>query len=190
MQELWLVRHGETDWSRSGAHTGRMDLLLTEEGKQRALALARYLDSRPFALVLTSPLARARETCRFAGYGDIALIDPDLREWDYGAYEGRTTDEIRSEKPGWCLWRDGVAGGESIEQVAARARRVIERAASAGGDIALFAHGHILRVLAACWLDLPPASGRLLALGTASVSILGYEREGRVIRLWNYQPAG
>ena len=126
MQELWLVRHGETDWSRSGAHTGRTDLLLTEEGKQRALALARYLDSRPFALVLTSPLARARETCRFAGYGDIAL----------------------------------------------------------------FAHGHILRVLAACWLDLPPASGRLLALGTASVSILGYEREGRVIRLWNYQPAG
>lgn len=187
--QLWLIRHGETEWSLSGAHTGRTDLPLIPAGKERAGALARYLAGRGFALVLTSPLQRARETCRIAGYGDVALIEPNLCEWDYGAYEGRTTNEIRKERPDWDLWTMGVPGGETIEQVAARARVVIGRAAAVGGDAALFAHGHILRILTACWLDLPPAGGRLFALDTASVSILGYEREQRVIRHWNRCPA-
>jgi broad specificity phosphatase PhoE len=183
--QLWLIRHGETEWSLSGAHTGRTDLPLLPAGKQRAAALARYLASWPFGLVLTSPLQRARETCRIAGYGDAAQIEPNLREWDYGAYEGRTTADIRKEAPDWDLWTQGVPGGETIELVAGRARLVIERAAGASGDTALFAHGHILRILTACWLGLPPAAGRLFALDTASVSVLGYERDSRVIRNWN-----
>jgi len=187
--QLWLIRHGETEWSVSGAHTGRTDLPLIPAGKERAAALGRYLAGRPFALVLTSPLQRSRETCRIAGYGDIAQIDSNLYEWDYGAYEGRTTNDIRKERPDWDLWSMGVPGGETIEQVAARARRVIERATAAEGDAALFAHGHILRILTACWLDLAPSAGRLFALDTASVSTLGYERESRVIRHWNRCPA-
>ncbi|HVP48810.1 MAG TPA: histidine phosphatase family protein [Bryobacteraceae bacterium] len=187
--QLWLIRHGETEWSLSGAHTGRTDLPLIPAGRERAAALARYLAGRPFALVLTSPLQRARETCRIAGYGDVAQIEPNLSEWDYGAYEGRTTNDIRKVRPDWDLWTMGVPGGETIDQVAARARLVIERASAVGEDVALFAHGHILRILTACWLDLPPAAGRLFALDTASVSILGYEREQRVIRHWNRCPA-
>lgn len=183
--QLWLIRHGETEWSLSGAHTGRTDLPLTKRGEERAAAVGQFLKSRQFALVLTSPLARARETCRIAGYGEVARIDPDLKEWDYGEYEGRTTDEIRKGRPDWSLWRDGVPGGETIEQVADRARRVIARAQRAPGDVALFAHGHILRILTACWLDLPPDAARLFALSTATVSTLGYEHETRVITSWN-----
>lgn len=187
--QLWLLRHGETEWSLSGAHTGRTDLPLIPAGRERAAALGRFLAGRTFALVLTSPLQRARETCRIAGYGDVSQIEPNLCEWDYGAYEGRTTADIRKDAPAWDLWTMGVPDGETIEQVAARARLVIERATAAGGDAALFAHGHILRILTACWLGLPPAAGRLFALDTASVSILGYERESRVIRRWNQCPA-
>jgi len=183
--ELWLVRHGETEWSRSGAHTGRTDLPLTEAGREEAAAIARRLAGKRFALVLTSPLQRALETCRLAGYGDVAHVEPNLIEWDYGDYEGRTTAEICKEVHGWNLWIAGLPSGETIDQVAARARAVIDRALLADGDVALFAHGHILRILTACWLALPPACGRLFALSTASLSTLGYERETRVIARWN-----
>ena len=183
--DLWLFRHGETEWSLSGAHTGKTDLPLTDAGRARAAAMGRYLKGRRFALVLTSPLSRARETCCLAGYGDAAQIEPKLLEWDYGDYEGRTTAEIRQQAPGWSLWADGVPNGETVEQVGQRARAVIERAAAAGGDVALFAHGHILRILTACWLGLEPKGGQLFALGTGSLSILGYEHETRVIMLWN-----
>jgi broad specificity phosphatase PhoE len=179
------MRHGETEWSRSGAHTGNKDLPLTEAGSTRARAIGHFLAGRHFALVLTSPLERARETCRLAGYGNVAEIEPSLREWNYGDYEGLTTAEIRAKAPGWSIWTSGVSNGESIDQVAIRANAVIERASRAEGDIALFAHGHILRILAACWLGLEPADGRLFSLSTASVSILGYEREARAITLWN-----
>ncbi|PWU05475.1 MAG: histidine phosphatase family protein [Terriglobia bacterium] len=182
---LWLIRHGETEWSRSGAHTGRTDLPLTDAGRERAEAIGRYLNGRGFALVLTSPLSRARDTCRLAGYGDAAQVDPNLREWDYGDYEGRSTAEIRKERPDWDLWEQGVPNGEALEQVAERARAVIARSAAAEGEVALFAHGHILRILTACWLGLPPSHGKLFALGTGSVSTLGYERQTRVITLWN-----
>ena len=182
---LWLFRHGETEWSLSGAHTGKTDLPLTDAGRARAEAMGRYLKGRNFALVLTSPLSRARETCRLAGYGDVTQVDSNLMEWNYGDYEGRTTAEIRKDRPGWSLWVDGVPNGETVEQVYQRARAVIERAAAAGGDVALFAHGHILRILTACWLGLEPAGGRLFALGTGTLSILGYEHDTRVITLWN-----
>jgi probable phosphoglycerate mutase len=184
-QQLWLIRHGETEWSLSGAHTGRTDIPLTPNGVARAKAIGRYLDGRQFALVLTSPLGRARETCRNAGYFDVAQTDQDLREWDYGDYEGRSTAQIQQDRPGWNLWRDGVVNGETVEQVGVRARRVIARALQAEGDSALFAHGHILRILSSCWLDLAPQDGRLFGLDTASVSILGWERETKVVRLWN-----
>jgi len=187
---LWLIRHGETEWSLSGQHTGRTDVPLTAAGEARAAALGRYLAGRRFALVLTSPLQRARETCRIAGYGGAAQIEPNLCEWDYGAYEGRTSGDIRKEVPGWDLWTMGVVGGETVEQVGRRARLVIERACAASGDVALFAHGHILRILAACWLDLAPSAGRLLAFDTGCVSVLGYERETRVIQRWNESPDG
>jgi len=185
---LWLIRHGETEWSRSGAHTGRTDLPLTPTGQAKAAAIGRYLDGMKFALVLTSPLQRARETCRLAGYGEAAQLEPDLMEWSYGAYEGRTSAEIRQDVPGWNIWTHGVVGGETVEQVGERARRVIERASAAGGEVALFAHGHVLRILTACWLGLPPAGGRLFAFDTACLSVLGYEREIRVIERWNQSP--
>jgi probable phosphoglycerate mutase len=184
MRELWLIRHGETEWSRSGAHTGRTDIPLTAAGREEAAALGPYLKVHPFALVLVSPLERARETCRLAGYPD-ALIDPDLREWDYGDYEGLTTPQIQANRPAWSLWADGVPNGETAAQMAARAGRAIARALPVEGDVALFAHGHILRVLAACWLGLPPEDGSLFALGTAAVCTLGYEHQTRVITRWN-----
>jgi probable phosphoglycerate mutase len=183
--EIWLIRHGETAWSLSGQHTGRTDIPLTAAGERQAAEIGRYLAGRPFALVLTSPLQRARETCRMAGYGGMAQLEPDLREWDYGAYEGRTSAQIQKSVPGWTIWTSPVPQGETIQQVAARARRVIERASRADGDVALFAHGHLLRVLTACWLGLPPDAGRLFALSTASIGVLGYERETRVISQWN-----
>lgn len=185
MGDLWLIRHGETEWSRSGAHTGRTDLPLTETGRARAKALGELLKGRRFALVLSSPLQRAIDTCRLAGYGDTAQIEPNLHEWDYGDYEGRTTAEIRKERPNWSLWVDGVPNGEPVDHVGERARGVIQRATAVDGNAALFAHGHILRILSACWLALPPRDGSLLALATASISILGYERDIRVISLWN-----
>lgn len=186
LPEIWLIRHGETEWTVSGAHTGRTDIPLTAAGEAQAAAIGRVLAGRPFALVLTSPLARARETCRLAGYGGAAQIEPNLREWDYGIYEGRTSAEIREQAPGWTVWTAPVPGGETIQQVAARAEQVMARALAASGDVALFAHGHLLRVLTACWLGLPPDAGKLFALGTAALSILGYERETRVITRWNY----
>src|SRR5262245_52739812 len=183
--QIWLVRHGETEWSASGQHTGRTDIPLTPMGERQAAALGQFLAKRPFALVLSSPLGRARETCRLAGYGEAAAITDDLREWDYGDYEGRKTADIQKEVPNWSIWAGPVPGGETIDQVAQRTRRVIDRAVAARGDVALFAHGHVLRVLAACWLELSPDGGRLLALGTASLSVLGYERQTRVITTWN-----
>ena len=181
--EIWLVRHGETEWSRSGQHTSRTDLPLTADGERRARELGQLLSGRHFAQVFASPRRRALDTCRLAGYS--AEVLDDLSEWDYGDYEGRTTAEIQKEVPGWIIWNGAVPNGETAEQVGARADRVIERAVSAGGDVALFGHGHMLRVLAARWIGLEASGGRLLALSTGSVSVLGYEREMRVIRLWN-----
>jgi probable phosphoglycerate mutase len=185
MRELWLIRHGETEWSRSGQHTGRTDIPLTAQGERQAALLGRRLAGRKFARVLTSPLRRARETCRVAGYGGVAQDDPDLMEWDYGAYEGRTTAQIREEVPGWIIWRGGVRGGESADQVGARCDRVIARSVDIDGDVALFAHGHVLRIMAARWLGLQAVGGRYLALDTACLSVLGHEHEQRVIRWWN-----
>ncbi|MBL8044390.1 MAG: histidine phosphatase family protein [Nitrospira sp.] len=184
-QELWLIRHGETEWSTAKRHTGRTDVPLTPTGEGQAIAVGRSLAGRQFALVLCSPLRRARETCRLAGYGDAANLTDDLLEWDYGIYEGKTTPDIRLEHPDWSIWTASVVNGESIEQVGRRAQRVIERALTVGGDVALFGHAHLLRILTACWLGLPPEAGRLFVLGTASMSVLGYERETRVISRWN-----
>lgn len=184
-QQIWLIRHGETEWSRSGKHTGRTDVPLTEAGKQRALELRDILAPMHFDLVLTSPLERARETCRLAGLGDRAQVTPDLLEWDYGIYEGRSTPEIRKEDPNFYIWNTDVPGGESVDAVAARAARVIQTVEATQGNVAMFAHGHILRILTACWLGLPPQGGRLFALDTGGIGILGYEHETRVIRAWN-----
>jgi broad specificity phosphatase PhoE len=185
MRELWLIRHGATEWSRSGRHTGRTDIPLTAQGERQAALLERRLAGRKFARVLTSPLSRARETCRLTGYGGVARDEPDLMEWDYGAYEGRTSAQIREEVPGWTIWTGGVRDGESADEVGARCDRVIARCAEVDGDVALFAHGHVLRIMAARWLGLPAVGGRYLALDTACLSVLGHEHEQRVIRWWN-----
>jgi probable phosphoglycerate mutase len=182
---LWLIRHGETAWSLSGAHTGRTDIPLTAAGEEKARTIGRKLAGQRFALVLSSPLQRARRTCEIAGFGAEARIDADLLEWDYGSYEGRTTAEIRRDRPDWFLFRDGVPGGETIAQVAARAGRIVSSTAGVDGNVALFAHGHILRIIATCWLELPPEDARLFMLDTAGVSTLGYEHETRVITRWN-----
>ena len=189
-QEVVLVRHGETDWSRAGRHTGRTDVPLTEQGRRQAEAVGVALRDRAFAVVLTSPLARALESCRLAGFGDRAELRDELMEWDYGAYEGRRTSEIREERPGWTLWRDGVPEGESSDQVGERADSVIDQIRALDGDALLFAHGHMLRVLTARWLVLEPSAGRLFALDPATLSTLGYERETPVIRFWNQDIAG
>lgn len=183
--EIVLVRHGETEWSRSGRHTGRTDVPLTEAGVRNAEQLAPRLEQRRFAAVFTSPLSRASETCRLAGLGEGAQVREELLEWDYGDYEGITTEEIRRARPGWLLWRDGCPGGEDVEQVGGRADTLIEELRNLAGDAALFAHGHLLRVLAARWVGLPPETGGLVALSTGTLSVLGYEREVAVIRLWN-----
>lgn len=195
MVELWLIRHGETEWSLSGAHTGRTDIPLTTRGRQRAAELRHFFAGRQFAAVFTSPMQRARETCELAGYGDVATIDEGLREWDYGIYEGKTTKEIRVQKPGWNVWKDEIIGGESVEQVGERADGVISRSLSAvphgtEGAVALFAHAHILRILAARWVGLRADGGSLLVLGTGSVSVLGFERETRIINHWNREFEG
>jgi broad specificity phosphatase PhoE len=183
--EVVLVRHGETEWSRTGKHTGRTDVPLTDQGQEQAAGLADALRGRAFALVLTSPLSRAAETARLAGFGEAAQTRDELREWDYGAYEGRTTPDIREERAEWSLWRDGVPGGESATEVGARADRVIAELRALTGDALVFAHGHLLRVLAARWLGLEPTEGRLLSLDPATISVLAYERETSVIRVWN-----
>ena len=188
--QLWLVRHGETEWSLSGAHTSRTDIPLTEHGRKRAEELRDYLANESFAAVLTSPLVRARETAEIAGFGDRAVTEEGLREWDYGIYEGKTTREIRLEHPEWSVWKDPIVDGETVEHVGQRADGVIERALEAGqgtdgAKVALFAHAHILRILAARWIGLLAREGQLLALGTGSVSVLGWERETRVIAHWN-----
>ena len=187
-QQIYLIRHGETEWSLSGAHTGSTDIPLTAQGRRQAAALGRFLSTRKFGIVLSSPLQRALETCRLAGYGDAAQIDPGLVEWNYGDYEGLTTAQIRGRRPDWSLWSNGVPHGETIDEVAARADRVIARL-PADGEAALFAHGHILRILTARWLSLEPGAARLFAMGTASVSTLGYERETRVMTRWNLSPS-
>jgi probable phosphoglycerate mutase len=180
-----LVRHGETEWSLSGQHTSRTDLPLTEAGRARAAALAPELSGHRWALVLTSPLLRARETCELAGLGDQAVVDDDLREWDYGEYEGLTTPQIWEQRPDWVLWRDGCPGGETPDQVGVRADRVLKRMREAGGDCIAFAHGHILRVTGARWIEQPVSFGSRLALSAGSVSRLGFERETEVLREWN-----
>ena len=183
--QVVLVRHGETEWSAAGRHTGRTDVPLTEEGRRQARALGRCLQDWTFQLVLASPLARASDTCRLAGLGGVMQLRDDLREWDYGEYEGRTTRDIRAERPGWTLWTDGVPGGETADHIARRADRVIAEIRAQRGDTALFAHGHVLRVLAARWLALPPDRGRNFVLETATISVLGYERETPAIGRWN-----
>ena len=188
MAELWLIRHGETEWSLSGAHTSRTDIALTDHGRRRAEELRDYLAGRRFAAVFCSPMQRARETCAIAGYGEVAQIEDGLKEWDYGVYEGKTTKEIRAEQPGWSVWKDEIVGGEALEHVGERADAVIAKALAAAGEdgsVALFAHAHILRILAARWIGLAASGGSLLALGTGSVSVLGFERETRVIQQWN-----
>jgi probable phosphoglycerate mutase len=180
-----LVRHGETEWSANGRHTSRTDLPLTERGRIRAESLASELAKRRFSLVLCSPLRRARETCELAGFGHVAVICEDLHEWDYGEYEGLTTPEIWAQRPDWLLWRDGCPGGESPSEIQTRADRVLERTREATGDVILFAHGHILRVVAARWLSQPAAFGARLALSAGALSTLGYERNTEVLQEWN-----
>jgi probable phosphoglycerate mutase len=183
--DVVLARHGETEWTLSGQHTGRTDVPLTDAGRRQAELLASRLEGRRFAAVFTSPLSRATETCRLAGLANGAQVRDELLEWDYGEYEGLTTVEIRQRRPDWQLWRDGCPGGEDAGEVGARVDRLIAEWRTLDGDAAVFAHGHVLRVIAARWVDLPPEAGALLALSTATVSVLGYEREAAVIRLWN-----
>jgi probable phosphoglycerate mutase len=180
-----LVRHGETEWSKSGQHTGRQDIPLTEEGRRQAMLLRAPLERWTFARVWTSPLSRARDTCTLAGLGDRAEAEPDLMEWDYGLYEGRKRADILRDDPGWWLWRDGCPGGEKPEEIGARADRVLARVREVDGDVALFAHGHILRVIATRWLGEPVSFGEHLALSTASLSVLGQEHTADAIWLWN-----
>jgi broad specificity phosphatase PhoE len=185
-RQIYLVRHGETEWSVNGRHTGRTDIPLTDAGREQAKDLGRRIGDHPFALVLTSPLSRAAETARLTGFGDAEPVD-DLREWDYGAFEGRTTIDIREEIPDWSIWRGPWRAGETARQVGARADRVIARCLepAVDGDALLFAHGHMLRVITARWLGLAARQGALFALGTATIGILGWERSNRVIETWN-----
>jgi broad specificity phosphatase PhoE len=184
---VYLARHGETAWSRSGQHTGLTDLPLTEQGERNARRLGERLAGMRFATVFTSPLQRAVRTCELAGFGAAAEVDRDLVEWNYGEYEGRRTREIRAGRPDWQLFRDGCPGGESPREVGARADRVIGRVRVVRGDVLIFSSGHFLRVLAARWLGLEPAAGRYFLLGTASLSALGYEHAESepVIQLWD-----
>ena len=184
-QEIWLVRHAETEWSRDKRHTGRTDIPLLDEGREHARSLRERLKAVSFDAVFASPLSRARETCELAGFGDRMELEDGLMEWDYGDYEGQTTVEIREERPDWYLWRNGCPGGEAPIDVERRVDRVIERALAAGGPVALFAHGHVLRALGARWAELPIDAGGRLALSTGAICVLGFEREIRVIRRWN-----
>ncbi|HEX3929110.1 MAG TPA: histidine phosphatase family protein [Nocardioides sp.] len=182
--EVWLVRHGETEWSRDGRHTSTTDLPLTEPGRAVAATLRRRLADEEFSLVLTSPRERARETARLGGHPE-AQVDDDLVEWDYGELEGLTTEQIRETYPGWTIWQGPVPGGESAGQVSDRLDRVVARCRATGGRVLLFGHGHCLRALAARWLELPVAEGRHLRLDTATISVLGFERDTPVVLRWN-----
>jgi probable phosphoglycerate mutase len=183
--EIWLIRHGETEWSLSGQHTGRTDVPLTEHGREQARSLAPLLARQSFDVVLTSPMSRAIDTCREAGLGAGSRVEPDLGEWNYGVYEGRTTAEIRASVPGWTVWNSPVPEGESIEQIQGRANALIERLLGMRGRVALFSHGHFLRVLGGCWMNGLASTGSHLLLDTATVSVLGFERETRALRRWN-----
>ena len=183
--EVYLVRHGETEWSLSGRHTGVTDLPLTENGRREARLLGPSLAAIEFALVLSSPMQRARSTCELAGLGQTMQVDADLMEWNYGAYEGLTTEEIRRISPGWTIFTDGCPGGESPQQVGARVDRLIERVRATAGAVALFAHGHVFRVLAARWIGLPADYGRHFLLDTSTLSVLGYYQEASVLKRWN-----
>ena len=183
--QVVLVRHGETEWSRDGRHTGTTDIPLTREGRKHAKALGKILSGRSFLRVLASPMQRAIDTAKLAGYGDGLQIREDVSEWNYGDYEGITTAQIRVERRDWSLWSDGCPEGETAADVGRRLDRVIAEIRDAGGDVAVFAHGHVLRVLAARWVELPPAAGRAFGLDTASISVVGYERETPVILRWN-----
>jgi broad specificity phosphatase PhoE len=184
-QAIYLLRHGETEWSLNGRHTGVTDIPLTENGRKLARQLQPILAREKFVMVLTSPLQRARETCELAGLGRLATIDRDLMEWNYGEYEGLTTDEIRQTKPDWSVFRDGCPGGESPLDVGARADRVLAKIHATEGNVALFAHGHILRVLAARWINLPAGYGEHFLLDTATLNMLGYYRESPAFKIWN-----
>lgn len=187
LPKVYLARHGETAWSIAGQHTGRTDIPLTGRGERNALSLGERLKGEVFARVLTSPLVRARRTCELAGFGILAEVDADLREWDYGQYEGRRTADIRQERPDWYLFRDGCPGGESVAAIGARADRLIARLRAIDGNVLIFSHGHILRVIAARWLGLPAGHARYFVLSTAALSVLGYEHglHEPAIRLWN-----
>jgi broad specificity phosphatase PhoE len=202
-REIWLIRHGETEWSLSGQHTGRTDIALTERGRDQARALAKPLAAQRFGAVLASPMARAIETCRLAGLGARMIVSADLREWDYGVYEGRTTADIRKSEPDWSVWQSPIPQGESLAQIETRARGVVEsllamlaqggrdgQGGQGGGPIALFSHAHFLRVLAGCWMGDSAALGAHLYLDTASISILGFDHDSRAIRRWNAKPEG
>jgi probable phosphoglycerate mutase len=182
---LVLARHGETAWSRSGQHTGRTDIPLTDVGREQARRLGRALAGRPFSRVVSSPLSRATETAHLAGFGDRVELDPDLQEWDYGVYEGRRRVEIARDEPGWTVWSRPIRGGESLAELGERADRVIARLLPGGGDVLVFSHGHILRVLAARWIEAPPLTASRLELSTATISELGWDAERRVIEIWN-----
>ena len=182
---VFAIRHGETAWSLSGQHTGATDIPLTDNGRRFAERMRPVLATKVFELVLCSPMQRARETCQLAGLGDRAIIDSDLVEWNYGDYEGLTPEQIDESAPGWLIFRDGCPGGEAPEQVGARVDRVIARSRAVAGNTALFAHGHLLRVLTARWLGLEPSAGRLFRLDTGTLSVLGTEHEQTVISAWN-----
>jgi len=183
--KLFLFRHGETEWAAIGRHTGRTDLPLTEKGRQQAIALKAFTDKVTFSQVIVSPLKRARETAELAGFGDTANVCPDLQEMHYGNYEGLTTVQIREQVPNWTVWTHPCIGGESLDNCAARVKNVLTLAKETEGNVALFAHGHILRILTATWLNLPPSEGKHFMLDTCTASILSYERETPAIKLWN-----
>ena len=183
--EIWLIRHGETEWSLSGQHTGRTDIPLTENGRRQAEALQPVLAKQPFDHVLCSPLTRAQDTCRLAGLGAQMELEPRLLEWNYGIYEGRKTQDIRQETPGWSVWDSPMPEGEDVAAIQQRAESLIGHLLTLDGRIALFAHAHILRVLAGCWMVDDARLGAHLVLGTASISKLGFERDERVIAQWN-----
>jgi len=188
-QVVVLVRHGDTEWSRNGRHTGKTDIPLSDDGRRQAKALGPELNAWQFAMVLTSPLQRARDTCTLAGYGTQAQVRSELQEWDYGRYEGLTSEQIAGTNPDWSLWRDGGPGGETAADVGRRVDRVIAEVRGVEGDVLIFAHGHVLRVLASRWLDEPPEGGRHYSLQTAALSLLGEEHRDPVIRRWNQPPA-
>jgi len=189
-RRVFAIRHGETEWSLNGRHTGTTDIPLTDNGRRLAMHLRPMLARTPFVTVLTSPLKRARETCELAGLGGSAVVDPNLVEWNYGKYEGLTPAQIHATAPGWLIFRDGCPGGETPAEIGARVDRVIARVRAIEGDVALFAHGHVLRVLGACWLGLPPEAGQHFLLDTGTLNILSYYRGVPAVKTWNAPMAG